>query len=422
MKHFLRLALVLTVVCFSYSAVFSQFIKKALFLGNSYTQVNDLPQMISNIAHSAGDSLYVDSNTPGGCTFQLHSTNSISLSKIVSNNWDYIVLQEQSQLPSFSPAQVQTDVYPYADSLIKKIRANDTCTKPLFYMTWGRKNGDQTNCSSYPPVCTYLGMQQRLKDSYIEMGNMFDAEVCPAGIAWKHLRKSNPAIELYQTDESHPTLYGTYLVACTFYSAIFHKSPIGLFIPAGITTAIADTIQRTAYFAVFDSLNTWNIDTAEVNSCFTYNHISGSQYQFNNCSHNAISYFWQFGDGATSFDFSPSHLYNSAGNYHVVLTVNDGCRYDSLKINIDVVAGIYEQEKSTTINLFPIPAEDYLNIESFDGVDNFDQAEIYNSIGGLITKLKITDNRIFINSLSSGYYSVRLISEKGSRILSFIKR
>jgi hypothetical protein len=88
--------------------------KRALFIGNSYTQVNNLPLMVSNVASSVGDTLVFDSNTPGGFTFKGHSTNANSLAKISAGNWDYVVLQEQSQLPSFPIFQVQSDVFPFA--------------------------------------------------------------------------------------------------------------------------------------------------------------------------------------------------------------------------------------------------------------------------------------------------------------------
>lgn len=61
-----RLLLILLV---SGLAVFGQSLtKKVLFLGNSYTAVNNLPQMMADVAVSAGDSLWFDSNTPGGYT------------------------------------------------------------------------------------------------------------------------------------------------------------------------------------------------------------------------------------------------------------------------------------------------------------------------------------------------------------------
>ncbi len=114
---------------------FSQDTKKVLFIGNSYTYANNLPQLIHNIALSHGDTLVFDSSALGGYTFNAHSIFQETLDKINSNNWDYVILQEQSQMPSFPPSQVANDVLPYAETLVNLIRANDSCTTPMFFMT-----------------------------------------------------------------------------------------------------------------------------------------------------------------------------------------------------------------------------------------------------------------------------------------------
>ena len=422
MKHKLKFVFSGLISCLLLINLQAQSIRKVLFIGNSYTQVNDLPQMIADIAHSAGDSLFYDSNTPGGYTFQLHSTNSVTLAKINSEKWDFVVLQEQSQLPSFPPSQVLTDVYPYADSLNAKIKKNDSCTITIFYMTWGRKNGDQANCAAYPPLCTYLGMQQRLKESYLEMANTLNAEVCPAGIAWKHLRQSNPAIELYQADESHPTVNGTYLVACTFYASIFHKSSFGTFAPAGIAVSVADTIQHTALSAVFDSLATWRIDTLSIKACYTGSNISGNVYQFVNCSQNATDYFWQFGDGATSTDSSPLHTYSISGNYNVMLKAFNDCLRDSLTKSIEVISGVSEEQGiNRVVRIFPIPARQYLNIDMSGSEIKFQIAEISDYTGNVIKRTTVVNNKVNVSNLEPGYYFIRLISSLESKYLSFIK-
>ena len=53
-------------------------------------------------------------------------------------------------------------------------------------MTWGRKYGDQQNCQFYPPVCTYLGMQNRLRESYLSMSFTSNATF-PVGFLGKNL-------------------------------------------------------------------------------------------------------------------------------------------------------------------------------------------------------------------------------------------
>jgi hypothetical protein len=60
--------------------------KKILFIGNSYTYVNDLPLMLYNLALSAGDTIIYDSSAPGGYTLLQHTTNTTTLSKINAQN------------------------------------------------------------------------------------------------------------------------------------------------------------------------------------------------------------------------------------------------------------------------------------------------------------------------------------------------
>ena len=94
----------------------------ALFLGNSYTYVNNLPLLIANLASANGDTLVYDYNTPGGYTLNNHFNDLTSKAKISSASWKYVILQAQSQEPSFSPYQVFSQTIPYArklDSLIK---------------------------------------------------------------------------------------------------------------------------------------------------------------------------------------------------------------------------------------------------------------------------------------------------------------
>ena len=125
--------------CFSSIA---QTEKNALFIGNSYTYVNDLPGIIQEIALSKGNIFSHQSHTPGGSTLAQHASNSTVQNLLYSEVWDYVILQDQSQNPSFPPSQVANEVYPYAASLCEDIRQADACSQPVFFMTWGRENHD----------------------------------------------------------------------------------------------------------------------------------------------------------------------------------------------------------------------------------------------------------------------------------------
>ncbi len=232
---------------------------KVLFLGNSYTYVNNLPQLIKDIALANGDTLVFDSNSPGGHTFNNHFNNATSLSKINAQVWDCVILQAQSQEPSFSPGQVAAQTLPYAIKLDSVIKHNNACTETVFYETWGRKNGDASNCGAYPPICTYIGMQNRLRASYKLFADTTHAVMAPAGEAWRKSIAQNPTLELYSSDQSHPSLEGSYLTACVLYETLFHKSVLSNTYTAGVSATNVSFLQQIAHDVVNDSLLTWNI-------------------------------------------------------------------------------------------------------------------------------------------------------------------
>lgn len=70
--------------------------KQVLFIGNSYTAANNLPQMVQQMAESTGDVLFYDAHTPGGARFMQHASNPTVLNKLEAEAWDYVVLQAQS--------------------------------------------------------------------------------------------------------------------------------------------------------------------------------------------------------------------------------------------------------------------------------------------------------------------------------------
>ena len=57
-------------------------------------------------------------------------------------------------------------------------------------------------------------------------------------------------------------------------------------------------------------------------AAFTYVK-EGNVVEFTNASSNATSYLWDFGDGATSTDLNPVHIYAGDGDYTVTLTAFD---------------------------------------------------------------------------------------------------
>jgi hypothetical protein len=212
-----------------------------LFVGNSLTSANDLPKIIAELAKSRKIIIEYDMHAPGGYTFSQHATDPALQEKIRQGNWDFVVLQEQSQMPAY-PNQVEMTVYPYAKKLCQLIRQANPKARIVFYMTMARKNGDTEYAKNFPAVGTYAGMQKNINTSYLHMAQQNHSLLAPVGIVWQNVRLNKPMIELYG-DDKHPNITGSYLAACVFYALLFKDSPVGLPHPKGINDADALYLQ-----------------------------------------------------------------------------------------------------------------------------------------------------------------------------------
>jgi len=181
-----------------------------LFVGNSYTAAQGgLHVHLRNLALSAdpGAEVFTRSVTRGGYTLQAHWLDRETRRTIYGHPWDLVILQEQSQRPVLDPGLMRQ----YARLLDSAIRISGADTG--LFMTWARE---------YDP-----GMIEDLAKAYDRIGGELDALVAPVGRAWQMSLTERPELALHTTDGSHPNAHGAYLTACTFYAAIWQRSPVG---------------------------------------------------------------------------------------------------------------------------------------------------------------------------------------------------
>lgn len=234
--------------------------KRVLFIGNSYTQVNDLPSMVYSLSLSMNKNLIYETHLIGGARFMTHWNNISSsglLEKIQLGNFDYIVLQGQSQEVAFPDEQFSSDVYQYAkklDSISKHYNPN---SKVVFYMTWGYRYGDPINCQYDSSFCTFWTMTQELYENYLLMASDFNSVVCPVGAAFRKAIIKDSTIVLHSSDNSHPSIKGTYLGASLFYSTFFNDSINSQYIPSGMNSQECTFLQNISNTMIFDSLSYW---------------------------------------------------------------------------------------------------------------------------------------------------------------------
>ncbi|MBI1267457.1 MAG: T9SS type A sorting domain-containing protein [Cryomorphaceae bacterium] len=380
---------------------------KSLFIGNSYTYYNALPNVVSDVATSMGHSLIFDSSAPGGYTFNQHTSNATTLQKIAADEWDFVILQEQSQIPSFPLSQVEQDCFPFAGQLCNLIREANPCARPLFYMTWGRENGDSQNCANWPPVCTYDGMQELLTERYMQMATDNDAWVAPVGSVWQSVMADAP---LYAADGSHPSIHGTYLAACTFFAVMFNESPVGAAYPDGVTAQQALAIQEAANEVVFGNLEMWNMNVPMV-----WTTISSFEDEVViDASATTLSVEVSINGEITQYaDFpiviSTEGYDNGEYTFTASSTSPCGTAADTETIVIDNT-GVFDAELEG-FSIHPNPASTAVRVKT--SIAN-GELEIRNMSGQLVHRQKLNGNQsdISIEHLPRGIYILRVSSDE----------
>jgi hypothetical protein len=179
-----------------------------LFIGNSFTQRNNLPGLIARMAEARGHELRHTLISAGGASLRQHWNAGKAPRAIEGGGYDRVVLQEQSTLPVKNAARMAENVRLF-DAAIKAAG-----TTMVLYLTWARAHAPES--------------QQAITDAYTTIGRELGATIVPAGEAWRRFLAKHREPVLHDKDQSHPALAGSYLAACAFYAVLFEDSPVGI--------------------------------------------------------------------------------------------------------------------------------------------------------------------------------------------------
>jgi len=218
---------------------------RVLFIGNSYTYVNDLPKLFMELMKSS--KLYapmVGQVVDGGVHLSHHADSDKTLAVLTHGAadrkpWDVVVLQEQSAMAPAAVviAEAKSEINDSAQRLASLIWASSPRALIVLYQTWARhpdlwKNGKA-------PV-KELGkdaaeMQKRIHQSIAEVakgvaerGKAYDGRVLvsPVGDFWQQSLQTTPALRLHAEDGSHPTPAGSMLAATVLMATIGGRAAV----------------------------------------------------------------------------------------------------------------------------------------------------------------------------------------------------
>lgn len=241
---------------------------RVLFIGNSYTSVNQLHVLVSDLLVEAGYGGHTEAVAPGGYRLDQHADDAdgtngdTRLRQLLVTGeeaaWDAVILQQQSQVPGFPHTEpLWMDMVDGATTL--RDLASDAGADTVLLMTWGYRDGDDLNPGLYPD---YPTMQDRISDGYNSLADLLAPTgdpvfIAPAGEAWRSIHGSGDttAFEaLYGPDGSHPSIRGSYLAACVIFTTLTDESPVGLASgPSDLDAAERLEMQETAEAVVLDS-------------------------------------------------------------------------------------------------------------------------------------------------------------------------
>lgn len=356
----------LTLLFVSIGKFVAQDTLSVLFIGNSYTSYNNLPLLVKNLSTSAGKTLNIDSNMPGGYLMSSHLNDATTLSKISQGNWDYVILQEQSQIPTIEFIR-DNDMYPAMTDLKSVIEQYNPCAKIITYMTWGRRFGGQqcdpsgTYCS--PVFANFNHMQDSLTSAYLEISELLNIQCAPVGVTWQNILNDTTLV-LHSGDNSHPNIDGSYVAALSIFSSIWKQGTSGLTYTAGISNQLAQYYQSKSDNTIFNSANDWNLLINNPSANFSES-ISGNTATFTNSSssvNSSLNYYWDFGDGNTSSVQNPSHTYTTNGTYTVTLIASNCIFSDTITNTIQIGTNSMDENTHTNFEFYPNPTTHQITI------------------------------------------------------------
>jgi hypothetical protein len=186
---------------------------RVLFVGNSYTAVNDLPEVVRALgAATPQAAVQVESIAPGGARLSDHWASADVRPRIASGNLDAVVLQGQSLEPLSTIDDFDYHAYLFSGALVA------TATRAVWFATWARRDADAIYGS--PAQMT------RAIETRYEMAAKHNGDaVARVGAAWQLALAELPGVALHADDGSHPSAAGTLLSSCVILQALTGQTP-----------------------------------------------------------------------------------------------------------------------------------------------------------------------------------------------------
>lgn len=175
--------------------------KKILFIGNSHTNFNGgLDTHLRGFVNTDDTSNLIAIQAFGGFTLKNHLDNQSTLDIIASEEWDFIVLQENSYIAAFEPNEMLDSIERF------KTLFAQSGSEIYLFKTWAYEDMPVMNT-----LLTNVYNQAHINSGFKRM---------PIGTYWTQFHNEHTT-SLYNDDGIHPNLLGTYLNAAIFFKKFY---------------------------------------------------------------------------------------------------------------------------------------------------------------------------------------------------------
>ena len=142
--------------------------------------------------------------------------------------------------------------------------------------------------------------------------------------------------------------------------------------------------------------------------------VADEEVVFSTTGDGGIAWLWDFGDGTTSDEQNPTHVFDELGEYTVSLTATSlyGCTSVS-SADIGIITGI-EKSLADNLEVYPNPVNTDVVIVKLSIPTNNVDISLYNSQGSRLKILRsIEEHQIMldVSALSEGVYLLKIISD-----------
>ena len=247
-SRWFRAGLFLALMIATIMPVSSQQVVRVLFIGNSMTYWNNMLTFVMSLNKDLGSDpkILVTDNTiaNAGLREQLSDTSFWSaLGAIRKGGFDVVVLQGKASEPLEEPEEFSTAAIRFAEEA-KAIGAN-----PLFYQTYVLPPAFRIFYEQPWSGASPAEMQARVSAAYAAVAKQTNTRVARVGDAFLWLSLNHPEIKLFSDDFIHPSIGGSYLMACMFASLLSGKDPrMASWIPStGVTDQEAILLRSVAW-------------------------------------------------------------------------------------------------------------------------------------------------------------------------------